>query len=145
MTSPLSNKSLYRLDDVFYPRGHVFALVADPTTARAAAASTSVVASVGTVDVIPAEAIIEHLSKGAARAGGMPSLGHERQFMLRFVELARAGCCGLLIRVGHANPHAIADALAAHPVELAYLYKLLVIEELVESSRRANDAAAGLF
>lgn len=145
MNPVLTNESLYRMGDVFYPRGHVFALLANPAAARAAAASVATVKAVGRIDVVPAEDILDSLSEGAAKAGGMPSLGRERQFMLRFVELARAGCCGLLIHVDEADPEAIAAALAGHSVELAYLYRFLVIEELLESSKRAEDAAAGEF
>ncbi|MCK9515933.1 MAG: hypothetical protein WCZ18_12375 [Ottowia sp.] len=143
MTSPMADKHLYRMDDVFYPRGHVFALLADAAAAQAAAASVSAVRAVGPVAVVPPEAIIEHLGPRADKTGGLPSVGREHQFMLRFVELARAGRCGLLIAVDDADPGAVAAALASHPVELAYLYRLLVIEELVESTKRANDAAAG--
>ena len=144
MNNRLSDKSLFRMNDVFYPRGHVFSMLVDATAAEAAAARLAQVKGVGAIDVVPREAIMEAMHEGAQKAGdGMPSVGREHQFMLRFVELARAGRCGLLVEVANAKNEDIADVLATQRVELAYLYGLLVIEELVGSSKRADDAAAG--
>lgn len=143
MSNRLSDKRLYRMGDVFYPRGHVFCMLADPAAAEAAARRLADVAGIGAIDVVPGADIIESLSDGAQKAGGMPSVGREHQFMLRFVELAQAGRCGLLVEVAHADQDAIAAVLTAQRIDLAYLYGLLVMEELVDSSKRADDAAAG--
>lgn len=63
--------------------------------------------------------------------------------MRRFVELARAGKAGLLIEVGDADTDALGSALKAAGALLAYHYRALVIEELVEASPGAEAAAAG--
>lgn len=144
MSNRLSDKSLFRMNDAFYPRGHVFSMLADAAAAEAAATHLAKIRGIGAMHVVPSAAVIAAMAPGARKAGdGMPSVGREHQFMRRFVELAHAGCSGLLVEVAGADHEAIADALAAQRVELAYLYRLLVIEELVDSSKRADDAAAG--
>ena len=144
MSNRLSDKHLYRMNDAFYPRGHVFSMLVDTPAAEDAAATLAEIEGIGAIDIVPGDAIIAAMNEGAQKAGdGMPSVGREHQFMLRFVELAHAGCSGLLVEVAGADQDAIARALATQRVELAYLYRLRVIEELVDSTERANDAAAG--
>ena len=48
-----------------------------------------------------------------------------------------------MIEVGHAAPEAIAQVLEANNAALAYHYRTLVIEELVDTKPRAEAAAAG--
>ena len=145
MTAFTADPKHFTVAGAYYPTDHVFAMFADAAAAQAAATRMAEVPDVGAVQLAEPGAIQRTFAKRAADVGGAPSVGREDQFMLRFVELARAGCCGLLIHVDEADPEAIAAALAGHSVELAYLYRFLVIEELLESSKRAEDAAAGEF
>lgn len=143
MTNRLSDQSLYRMSDAFYPRGHVFAMFADADAAEETASKLREVRGIGLIDVVSAEAIIEGMQEGAQKTGGMPSVGREHQFMRRFVELAHKGCGGLLAEVASADIDAMTSIFLQQPVELAYFYRPLVIEELVDSTKRADDAAAG--
>ena len=101
------------------------------------------VPDVGAVQLAEPGALQQTFAKRAADVGGAPSVGREDQFMLRFVELARGGKAGLLIEVGRADTEALSAALAASGAVLAYYYRTLVIEELVDASPRAEAAAAG--
>ena len=127
----------------YYPTDHVFAMVADAAAAQAGAARMADVPDVGAVQLAEPGALQQTFAKRAADVGGAPSVGREDQFMLRFVELARGGKAGLLIEVGRADTEALSAALAASGAVLAYYYRTLVIEELVDSSPRAEAAAAG--
>jgi len=143
MTSPLSDTSLYTARGVFYPRGQVFAMLPDAARGRAAADAVSALPGIGAVQVVEGAAIAQRFTQRAEEVGGAPSVGREDQFMLRFVELARQGLCGLLIDLGEADAAAVAEALQAQRAALAYHYRALVIEELVDASPRAEAAAAG--
>ncbi len=127
----------------YYPTGHVFAMFRSESAAEAAASAAAGVAGVGGVQLAAPAAIEQAFGKRAEDTGGMPSLGREDQFMRRFVELAQAGKAGLLIEVGDADTDALGSALKAAGALLAYHYRALVIEELVEASPGAEAAAAG--
>ena len=127
----------------YYPTGHVFAMLADAQAAQDAARQLAEVPDIGAIHVVAPAKIEQVLGKRAADVGGVPSVGREDQFMLRFVELARAGKHGLQIEVGNADTDAIAAILKAASAGLGYYYRTLVIEELIDSSPRAEAAAAG--
>ena len=144
MNTFTADPSHFTMGGAYYPTGHVFAMFTDEATAQAAAAQIAAVAGVGAITLATAAAIQQAFAQRAADVGtGAPSVGREDQFMLRFVELARGGKAGLLIEVGRADTEALSAALAASGAVLAYYYRTLVIEELVDSSPRAEAAAAG--
>lgn len=128
---------------VYYPRGHVFAMFRDAAAAQAAAQALGALAGVGGVQVVGSQAIVEQFGARAAEVGGAPSVGREDQFMRRFVELAGQGLHGVLVDVGDADTDAIAQALQRGGAVLGYHYRALVIEELIDTSPRAEAAAAG--
>ena len=98
----------------------------------------------GAITLATPTAIQQAFAQRAADVGtGAPSVGREDQFMLRFVELAQAGKAGLLIELADAEVEAISTILNASGALLAYCYRKLVIEELVDASPRAEAAAAG--
>ncbi|MBH1966246.1 MAG: hypothetical protein I8H77_18010 [Comamonadaceae bacterium] len=127
----------------YYPKGHLFAMFADTKAAEAAASKVSEVEGVGSVAVATPQAIIAAFSERAAEVGGMPSVGREDQFMARYVELAQSGKAGLLIEVADAAPEGLSQSLLASGAWLAYYYRALIIEELVELTLRTEGAAAG--
>ncbi len=132
-----------KLTGAYYPTGHMFAMFNDLAAVQTAAARIAELPGVGAVSIAPGAAIESAFGQRAAEVGGSPSVGREDQFMLRFVELARAGKCGLLIDMGVADGTDVAHALGATGAQLAYHYRALVIDELVEPTRRAEAAAAG--
>lgn len=133
----------FTMSGAYYPTGHVFAMFADLPAAESAAAAIAGIEGIGTPRMATAPAIAQAFAKRADDVGGMPSVGREDQFTLRFVELARAGKPGLLIDVGSADLGALSDALKAAGAVLAYHYHTLVIEELVAPTPKAEAAAAG--
>ena len=143
MTTALSDPSLYTPRGVFYPRGQIFAMLPDFASAQAAADVASALPGVGAVQVVEGAAIVTQFGPRADEVGGAPSVGREDQFMLRFVELARQGLGGLLIDPDKADVAAIGEALNEQRAAVAYHYRALVIEELVDASPRAEAAAAG--
>ena len=138
-----TDPSQFTMTGAYYPKGHVFAMFKDAASAHAAVESVAKQPKVGEVQFLSPEAITQAFAERIESVGGMPSVGREDQFMLRFVELARGGKAGLLIEVGRADTEALSAALAASGAVLAYYYRTLVIEELVDSSPRAEAAAAG--
>ena len=133
----------FSMTGAYYPKDYVFAMFADTAAAQAAAERVGAVPGVGAVSLAEPGAIQQAFAERAAEVGGAPSVGREDQFMLRFVELARAGRAGLLIEAGRADTAALSAVLATSGAVLAYHYRALVIEELVESTPRAEAAAAG--
>ncbi|HOB65899.1 hypothetical protein [Ottowia sp.] len=131
------------LTGAYYPTGHVFAMFADESAAQAASNRMQAVPDVGDVTLAMPDAIQAAFAKRAAEVGAMPSVGREDQFMLRFVELARAGKCGLLIDMGNADAEAVQAVLDEHGALVAYHYRNLVIEEMVTPTPKAEAAAAG--
>ncbi len=133
----------FTVSGAYYPTDHVFAMFANEAAAQAAAEHIAAVPDVGAISVASPGPIQQAFGERAAEVGGAPSVGREDQFMLRFVELAGAGRAGLLIEVGRAETEALSAALAAGGAVLAYHYRALVIEELVDSTPPAEAAAAG--
>lgn len=127
----------------YYPKGHIFAMFATTQAAQSAAAKVSGVDKVGSAAVASPQEITQAFAARAAEVGGMPSVGREDQFMARFVELAGTGNAGLLIEVSGASPDAISKALLDAGALLAYYYRALIIDELVELTGRTEAAAAG--
>lgn len=144
MNTFTADPSHFTMGGAYYPTGHVFAMFTDEAAAQAAAAQIAAVAGVGAITLATPAAIQQAFAQRAADVGtGAPSVGREDQFMLRFVELAQAGKAGLLIELADAEVEAISAILNANGALLAYCYRKLVIEELVDASPRAEAAAAG--
>lgn len=135
--------SHFTLGGAYYPKGHVFAMFTDEPAAHGAAHRVASVSHVGAVNVATAEAIRETFGARAEEVGGIPSVGREDQFMLRFVELARSNEAGLLIEVAHANVPALTQALRDAGARVGYYYRTLIIEELIDASPEAEAAASG--
>jgi hypothetical protein len=138
-----ADASHFTLGGAYYPTDHVFAMFPDISAAQAAARRLTGVPGIGRGVVAAPADILQAFASRAAEVGGAPSVGREDQFMLRFVELARAGRAGLLIEVAKSDVAALGAALTASRAELAYHYRALVIEELVQATPRAEAAAAG--
>ena len=144
MTIPFrADPSHFSLSGDYYPKGHVFAMFNDAAAAHAAVTEVAKVHKVGEVRSLPPELIVQAFAERTESVGGMPSVGREDQFMLRYVELAKEGKAGALIEMGDAVSDEVGAALAAAGALLAYYYRTLVIEELVEASTQAEAAASG--
>lgn len=137
--------SQFNMTGAYYPKGHVFAMFQDLPSAQTAASQLAAVPKVGAVQALaPADIGSAFAERAAATAeGGAPSVGREDQFMLRFVELARSGKAGVLIEMADANADDVSAVLNQAGALLAYHYRALVIEELVDTTPRAEAAASG--
>lgn len=138
-----ADPSHFSISGTYYPKGHVFAMFNDAAAAHAAVAAVAKVPQVGEVQFLPPEAIVQAFAERTRSVDGMPSVGREDQFMLRYVELAGEGNAGVLIDMGHAAAEGVSAALAAHGAVLAYHYRTLVIEELVHTAAHAEEVASG--
>ena len=144
MTTPFRpDPSHFSLTGAYYPTGHVFAMFNEAAAARAVVAELAKVHKVGEVRSLPPDSIVQAFAERSASVGGMPSVGREDQFMLRYVELAQQGKAGVLVEMGDAASDEVGAVLAAAGALLAYHYRALVIEELVEASTQAEAAASG--
>ena len=135
--------SHFSMSGAYYPKGHVFALFNDAASAHAAVAALAKVPKVGEVQFLPSEAIVQAFAERTESVGGMPSVGREDQFMLRYVELAKEGNAGVLLAMGHATTDDVGAALTKAGAVLAYYYRALVIEELIHTSTHAEETASG--
>lgn len=143
MNSFVVERNHFTIGGAYYPKGHVFAMFPDEPAAHGAAHKVATIAHVGAVNVLTSQDIRQAFSERADEVGGMPSVGREDQFMLRYVELAREDEAGLLIGVAGADIDAISQALKEAGALLAYYYRALVIDELIDTSPGAEAAAAG--
>ena len=143
MSTYTADPSHFSMSGAYYPKGHVFAMFNSAADAHAAVTRLAAVHKVGEVRLLPPEAIVQAFAERAESVGGMPSVGREDQFMLRYVELAEEGKPGVLVDVGDASTEDLSAAFAATGAVLAYYYRTLVIEELVQTSTHAEEAASG--
>ncbi len=143
MASFQADPGHFTVGGAYYPTGKVFAMFNSADEAHAAVARAAKVAKVGEVRYLPPEAIVQAFAERTESVGGMPSVGREDQFMLRYVELAKEGKAGVLIDMQGASVDDVGAALAAAGAVLAYYYRTLVIEELVQTSTHADEVAAG--
>lgn len=143
MSSFVVERNHFTIGGAYYPKGHVFSMFPDESAAHHAAHKVAAIAHVGAVDVVRSEDIRQTFGQRAEEVGGMPSVGREDQFMLRYVELARENEAGVLIEVAGADIDALTQALKDAGALLAYYYRTLVIDELIDASPGAEAAAAG--
>lgn len=132
MTPFSLDSSMTSMGGVFYPTGHVFALVPTEDVAQAAAQALHALGYAGAVrhatpdailsDIVPTLGVTQDL---------LPSVGMEGEIVQRMGELAAAGHHGLLVALGKDDAQEVADVLNAYGATAAFHYRELVIEELV--------------
>ena len=132
MTPFTLDSSMTSMGGVFYPTGHVFALVPSDDVAQAAAQALHALGYDGAVRHATPEVILSDIVPTLGDPGeGLPSVGMEGEIVRRMGELAAAGYHGLLVALGHDDAHKVADVLNAYGATAAFHYRALVIEELV--------------
>lgn len=132
MTPFSLDSSMTSMGGVFYPTGHVFALVPSDDVAQAAAQALHALGYDGAVRHATPEVILADIvpTLGDPDAG-LPSVGMEGEIVRRIAELAASGHHGLLVDLGKDDAHKVADVLNAYGATAAFHYRELVIEELV--------------
>lgn len=132
MTPFSLDSSMTSMGGVFYPTGHVFALVPSEDVAQAAAQALHALGYAGAVRHATPEAILSDIVPTLGDPDeGLPSVGMEGEIVRRMAELAAAGHHGLLVDLGKDKAHKVADVLNAYGATAAFHYRELVIEELV--------------
>lgn len=132
MTPFSLDSSMTSMGGVFYPTGHVFAMVPSDDVAHAAAEALHALGYAGAVRHATPEGILADI---------VPTLGVEEQelsaaglegdIVQRIGALAQQGQHGLLVALGRDDAHEVADVLNAYGATAAFHYRELVIEELV--------------
>ena len=122
------------MSGVFYPTGQVFAMFPSAELTRQAATSVADSEHVGECFFADAATIQTTITRTAESGDApMPSVGAEADFVRRIGDLAKSGYCGLLIAMDkHDEPEKLAQTLDAAGAVVAFYYRTLVIEVLVE-------------
>lgn len=132
MTPFSLDSSMTSMGGVFYPTGHVFALVPSDDVAQAAAQALHALGYDGAVRHATPEVILSDIVPTLGDPDeGLPSVGMEGEIVRRIGELAASGHHGLLVDLGKDDAHKVADVLNAYGATAAFYYRELVIEELV--------------
>lgn len=135
--------SHFTIGGAYYPKGHVFAMFPTEAVTHRAAHKVATIPRIGAVSVLTSHDITQTFGERVEEVGGLPSVGREDQFMLRFVELAHDDQSGLLVEVAHANVQSLSQVLREHGADVAYYYRTLIIEELIDPGSEAESAASG--
>ncbi|MNY30368.1 hypothetical protein D3C86_1644740 [compost metagenome] len=117
---------------VFYPTGHVFAMVPSDDVAHAAADALDALGYDGAVRHAAPDAILSDIVPTlGVEENELQSVGLEGEIVKRIGELAQQGQHGLLVTLGRDDAHEVAEVLNAYGATAAFHYRELVIEELV--------------
>jgi hypothetical protein len=129
------DRKMFTISGVFYPTGHIMAMVPDRAGALKIATEIEAIAGHGEVSLIEPAAVIQDIGQTATGSddGEMPpSIGTESATVREYVELAQQGQYGLLIRVnGSDDAEHVADVLRKNHFSYAQRYHMLAIEDIV--------------
>lgn len=137
MTPFSLDSSMTSMGGVFYPTGHVFALVPSDDVAQAAAQALHALGYEGAVrHAIPAVILSDILPTMGVEEEQLQSVGIEGVIVRRIGELAQAGHHGLLVALGQDDAQEVADVLNVYGAAVAFYYREQVIEELVPDAEK---------
>lgn len=115
------------------PVGHV--LVALKSAQHCAALQSALAAagwSDGLVNEFKPRETVEELAEMVDKASGAAGFGYELTLMRRYLKLARAGHCWLLVKVdGDEHAERLAELARQHGAALAVHYRRFTVEELI--------------
>lgn len=132
MTPFSLDSSMTSMGGIFYPTGHVFALVPSLDVAQAASQALHALGYAGAVrHATPQDILSEVVPTLGVTQDVLPSVGMEGEIVQRIGELAEDGQHGLLVALGKDDAREVADVLNAYGATAAFHYRELVIEELV--------------
>lgn len=132
MTPFSLDSSMTSMGGVFYPTGHVFAMVPSDDVAHAAAEALHALGYAGAVRHATPEAILADIVPTlGVEENELSAVGMEGEIVQRIGGLAQQGQHGLLVALGRDDAHEVADVLNAYGATAAFHYRELVIEELV--------------
>jgi hypothetical protein len=132
MTPFSLDSSMTSMGGVFYPTGHVFAMVPTDDVAHAASEALHALGYAGAVRHATPEAILTDIVPTLGlEETELQSAGLEGEIVQRIGALAHEGHHGLLVALGNDDAHEVAEVLNAYGATAAFHYRELVIEELV--------------
>ncbi|MET1116443.1 MAG: hypothetical protein ABWY08_16040 [Comamonas sp.] len=132
MTPFSLDSSMTSMGGVFYPTGHVFALVPSDDVAHAAAEALHALGYAGAVRHATPDAILADIVPTlGVEEDELSAVGPEGEIVQRIGALAQQGQHGLLVALGRNAAHEVAEVLNAYGATAAFHYRELVIEELV--------------
>lgn len=134
MKALILNSSMTSLGGVFYPTGHVFALLPDEDCVRQAVAALEAAGFKGDIAYATAEAVLQDIVRTLGNADyPLPSVGAEGDIVRRIAALATRGYSGLLVQVHDHNAiETLAKVMREHQAAAAFHYRTFVIEELID-------------
>ena len=142
MTPFSLDSSMTSMGGVFYPTGHVFAMVPSDDVVQAAAEALHALGYAGAVRHATPEAILADIVPTlGVEQEELAAVGPEGEIVQRIGALAQQGHHGLLVALGRDDAHEVADVLNAYGATAAFHYRELVIEELVPD--QDDDAFEG--
>lgn len=126
---------MFTMSDVFYPKGYSFVMFPNAQDAEQVAKELNLsLADEGELLLLSPQAIIRDIGKLAAEESlsDVPSIGTEAATVLKFINLARKGHHGLMVRVdSDEETEQVMQAVRKVPFSYAQRYHLLAIEDLV--------------
>ena len=126
---------MFTISGVFYPTGHIVAMVPDREGATLIARDLEAHPDHGEVQLLEPSVILQEIGPSARGSddGQMPpSIGTEGATVREYVELAQQGHYGLLIRVNSSeDADRVMDVLHKSRFSYAQRYHMLVIEDIV--------------
>jgi hypothetical protein len=129
------DSKMFTISGVFYPTGHIMAMVPDHESAVKIAKELEAIPGHGEISLLEPAAIITDIGRTAVGSddGDMPpSIGTESATVREYVELAQKGQYGLLVRVNSSEAaERVADVLRKNQFSYAQRYHMLVIEDIV--------------
>lgn len=129
------DRKMLTISGVFYPTGHIVAMVPDREGAMQIARELEANPGHGEVALLEPSVIIQEIGPTAIGSddGEMPpSVGTEGATVREFVELARQGQYGLLIGVNSSeDADRVMDVLHKSRFSYAQRYHMLAIEDIV--------------
>jgi hypothetical protein len=134
MSSFNLDRKMLTMAGVFYPTGHIMAMLPSESAARAARDALAALPDAGEVTLIDPATVISVIGATARGTddGGMPSAGTEAATVRHYVDLAKKDHWGLLVRVKDDDEaHRAMDVLQRNDFSYAQRYHVLAIEDIV--------------
>lgn len=128
------DKKMLTMSGVFYPTGHIMAMVPDRECAMQIAKALEANPDHGEVALLEPAAVIHEIGPTARGSddGVLPSAGTEAATVRQFVDLAQQGQYGLLIRVNSdEDAERAMNVLHDNRFSYAQRYHMLAIEDIV--------------
>ncbi|CAN5623572.1 hypothetical protein BH11PSE7_BH11PSE7_36310 [soil metagenome] len=135
MTPFSLDRKMLTMGGVFYPTGYIMAMLPDRDSAAGVAKTLESQPGSAEISLLEPSEVISVIGatvKGADDGSDLPSAGTEAATVREYVEMAKKGQYGLLIKVANdEQSQRVLQALQAHHFTYAQRYHMLAIEDIV--------------